>query len=222
MDVVKPGLNIRIVIEVDPMMEKISVKPSTIYEVADNLLIIAQTEPAITKLRQQITITYLVRENGRLRRRGFPAQVADLIDYSLQAGCKVKAIVAEKNGEPQPFSVRMHYRAEPTVQSRLAMYILGRKVDILDISLRGARFSHPRTLGVQPGAFVGVCLDIAGRSYDLEGRIVRIWESTSDRVRRETAFASVEFLTLGATAERALLRRIHQIERDSRPNKFSP
>jgi hypothetical protein len=215
MNSLKPGLSIRVVTDVDQMEERASVTASTIYEATDERLIIAQTEPPI-RLHQQIMITYLTREKGYLERCGFLAEAVELIDYDGNEKRGARAIVAEKRGEPRPFSVRMSYRVEPTSENRLEMYISGRKVGILDISLGGAQFSYAPEIQLPAGVVVEVGLDIGGRSYDFEARIIRTWESTDIRLRREVVFGSVEFLNMGRTAEQALLRKIQQIERKAR------
>jgi len=222
MSVLKPGLNIRVVTDIDITRETISVKVSTVYEVANDRIVIAQIEPPIAKPHGQITITYLTRENGFLERRGFPAEVAALVDYGVDEEHKVKAIVADKTGDPRPFSIRMFHRVEPTEESGIEMHVLQHQLKIQDISLRGAGFSHDRGLSVETGQVIDVCLEIGGLCYDLEARITRTWPSGDVRVIREIAYASAEFVNMSTSTQRALLRQLHQIERKSRSDEVSP
>jgi hypothetical protein len=222
MSIVKPGLNIRVVTDIDITRETISVTASTIYEVVNDRITIAQIEPPIVKPHGEITITYLTRENGFLERRGFPAEVAALIDYDVDEKHRVKAVVADKTGDACPFSIRMFHRVEPTEESDIEMQIFQHRLKIQDISLRGAGFSHDRGLSIETGQVIDVCLEIGGVSYDLEARITRTWPSGDVRMRREIACASAEFVNMSISTQRALLRKLHQIERKSRSDEVSP
>ncbi len=215
MNAMKPGLNVRVVTDVDIWQETITVRSSTVFDATGERIVIAQTEPPLTRPGQEIVITYLIRENERSVRHGFPAQLVDSIDYFLSSGERVKALLLEKKGEPRPYSTRMFFRITPTPGSHLDMFIRGQKVTIVDISLRGARLSHERDFGLQTGETVTVSLDIGQRSYKFEARITRTWESADILLRRERTFASIEFLNLSAVAQRVLLHRLQQIERES-------
>jgi len=222
MSIIRPGLNIRVVTDIDVTRETISVKASTIYEVANDRIIIAQIEPPIARPHGEITITYLTRENGFLERRVFPAEVAALVDYDVDEAHRVKAVVADKTGDPRPFSVRMFHRVEPTEESDIEMHVFQHRLKIQDISLRGAGFSHDRALSIETGQVIDICLEIGGVSYDLEARITRTWPTDDVRMRREIACASAEFVNVSTSTQRALLRKLHQIERKSRSDEVSP
>jgi hypothetical protein len=207
MSVIKPGLSIRVVTDID---------------IVDDRIIIAQVEPPITKPRGEITITYLTREHGFLERRGFPAEVAALVDYDLDEKQKVKAVAVDKTGDPRPFSIRMFHRVEPAEESDIELHVSQHRVKILDIGLRGAGFSYDRGLPIKTGQVMEFSLEVGGMSYDLEARITRTWASGDVRMRREMAFASAEFVNMSISAQRALLRKLHQIERKSRMDEVSP
>jgi hypothetical protein len=213
MKAIRPGLNIRVVTDIDPFKETISVRPSTIYDVNGERLIIAQTEPRIVRTDHEVVVTYLTNHKEE-QRRGFPAQIADIIQYELAGGQMVEALVALRKGAPGPYSVRMFHRVEPADDIPLRLFINGIHVQIVDISLRGARFRHNGELPPEAGTAVKVSIDIGPRSYDFEGHITRRWDDEDFLVRRQSTFASVEFVTLGGAAERALLHRLREIERD--------
>ncbi len=120
-------------------------------------------------------VTYLVKEKGDMVRYGFPSRVKEFIDYSLGSGHPVKAVVVEKIGDAAPYSIRMFYRVNPTTRSRLAMSVLGHRVNILDVSLGGTRFSFRKPLVLQSNEVVEMQLEIDGRFHTLEARILRTW-----------------------------------------------
>ena len=69
---IKPGLSIRVVTDIDITRETIKVKTSTVYEAVNDRIVIAQIEPPITKPHGEITITYLdTREAWILDAKGF-------------------------------------------------------------------------------------------------------------------------------------------------------
>jgi hypothetical protein len=215
MKMVRPGLNVRIVTEIDPMNETIRVRASNIYEINGDALILAQTEPPLAGFPHEVVVTYLT-GNGEAKRRGFSALVTEVINYRLAGGLEVEALAATKTGEPCPFSLRMFHRVRPTDESRLRVYVGGVRVDVLDISLRGVRFKYHKDLTLQTGHMLQISLDIGPVTYDLQGSIARTWESDEFVSWTQFGFASAEFVTIDSAVERALLRKLHQIERQSR------
>jgi hypothetical protein len=214
---IKPGLSIRIVTEVDVTRERIHVRGSIIYDVKEETAILAQTDPPILKsmLHKEVTITYLTKKNDVMVRHGFPARIVEFIDYSLNSGQQVRALMVERTGNEQPYSIRMSYRAAPTTKSELSMTIYGTVVNVLDISLGGARFSYDKSLKLEPDAIVNANIEMEGRPYSLEARILRTWYGDSEGPRHDLRFASAEFVNMSRTVEHALSRKIHEIERES-------
>jgi hypothetical protein len=218
---IKRGLSAKIVTEIDPAADRVRVGDSMVYEVWETTIVLAQTAPPIPKsmLHREVIISYLVWEKTDMVRYGFPAQVMELIDYSLNTGEQVKALVVNRTGEAIPYSIRMFYRVDPTAQSRLNMYVQNSSVNILDISLGGARFSFRKPLVLQSNAVVEVRLGIDDQFHGLKAHILRIWSGEGQGFSRHLSFASVEFLDISKTTEHALSRKIRDIERESLSKK---
>jgi hypothetical protein len=215
----KPGMNAKIVTEVDSIRELIHVRNSVIYDVNDQTITLAQTDPPVPEsmINRKVIITYLVRDKEGPVRYGLPASITDLVDdYRLMSTQIVKALVVRRKSDPVPYSVRMFFRVGPTSKSRLEMSIYEKKVNILDISLGGARFSHRRNLRLEEGEVIEVYLDIDGKPYNLHAMVLRTWESDNERLRNELALASVEFVGMPTRLEHILSRKIREIERESR------
>jgi hypothetical protein len=208
----RPGLNIRVVTDMDPLRETISVRSSTVYEVHGDHFMIAQTAPPINGTGRDLVVTYLT-GHAEGQRRGFTAQVTDIVDYELVGRQHVKALVVVRKNEPSPFSVRMAHRVAPTEDIHLRLFINEVSVEIIDISLKGARFKHSKRLPLKAGTVVNASIDFGAHTYNFKGQVGRTWESDDFMVRKQSAFATVEFTTLNATAERALLHKLRQIER---------
>ena len=223
MDLIRPGLNIRVVTEIDPIKDTIRVWASTIYDISGDTIIMAQSNPPMTAslFNYSTMITYVKKEGRKLVRYGFPVTAKEVIDYDLSNGQTVKAVLAEKKGDTRPYSIRMFHRVEPSSESTMRLFIGNREMIILDISLGGIRFGHDGTLKFNHDKIEDISLDIGGKTYALQARICRTWESPDIRSWKESHFGSAEFYNLPSTFERILVKRLHQIERDSRTRQES-
>jgi len=212
-----PGLTIRIVTGMDVPREIIFVKASIIYEVKGQTAVLAQTDPPLLTSHKDIIVTYLVRRNEVTARHGFPARIVEFIDYTLSSGKAVEAVVIEKTGEEQPYDVRMFYRVVPTGRSDLSMTIHGTPIQVLDISLGGARVSHDKSRDLQSNAVVNASIEMNGRAYSFGARVLRTWDGESEDFKLR--FASMEFTNIDKTLQYALSQKIHGIERESLPEE---
>lgn len=214
---IRPGVSTKIVIEIDPIRDKIRVGGSTVYDVQGSAIILAQIEPPITKsmAHKQVVVTYLSREKGDLIRYGFAAEVIEVIDYAITSGEQVKAVVVNRTGDCKPYSIRMFYRVGPTARSRLNMSVFNTRVNLLDISLGGVRFSYTKPLVLESDSIIDTRLEIDGRFHSVEAHVLRVWTGEGQGFDRRLSFASAEFVDLDKTMEHALSRKIHDIERES-------
>jgi hypothetical protein len=214
--VVKPGLSVRIVTELDIAKERISVKSSIVHDVKGESLILAQPDPPILKsmLGKDIFVTYLVKKGDEVARNGFPARIDEFIDYGLFSGRKAKAIVATVTGETRPYNIRMFYRVTPTGRSGLSMKVYNTPVNLLDISLGGARISHDKSLKLEARTVIEVNMEANGKPYTLKARILRTWDGTDEGFGSHLRFASMEFVDMDKTTEHVLSQKIFDIERE--------
>jgi len=216
---VRPGLSVKIVVDVDQRNGRINALNSTIYDVTPGLLILAQTEPPIksSMLNRKIVVTYLETKNGQVSRYGFSAHVLELIDqYELAPNHYARAIALNEQAEPRPYDIRMCYRVGPSSKSGLNASISGAKINVIDISIGGLRFSYDRNPTLKPDIQVEVSLAIEKAIHIIKARIIRTWEAESPRFGGARHFAAAEFLEVNAKTEQALSRKILDIERESR------
>jgi c-di-GMP-binding flagellar brake protein YcgR len=127
----------------------------------------------------------------------------------------VRAIALCKLSEPKPYDMRMCYRAGPSSRSGLDASIFGRKVNIVDISLGGIKFSYGEGLRLETDKVIEVRLEIAGEIYPVQARVVRTWRTEQERFRTDLRFAGAEFLNVSRKMEQELSRKILDIERES-------
>ena len=215
----RPGLNINIVISVDHMRETIDVDNSVIHEIRDDMLIVAQTDPPIsrTRLGQEILVTYLERLAGRMRRLGFSAIIAGFIkDYELSASVKGQAVALRVAGDAEEYNLRMFFRLEPPGGCGLQISIQGRPVNLIDVSIGGARFSYEKSVGLSVGDDVALTVLVDRRAYAVGARVLRVWDPESDRIRKTIGMASVQFIDMEAQVKNILARKVRDIERELR------
>ena len=213
---IKPGMSIKVVVGMDPRTERVFARNSTVYDANGETLVLAQTEPWITStmLDKEITVTYLEKEKGRYQRYGFSATITGFIeDYPLMSSEQVRAVEIRRKTAPTPYNIRVYYRVEPTGRNGLDVSVEQTRVSILDISLGGMRFTFDRSLELKAHNEVKVNFNIEGTTYSIDATILRVWEGENERLRREIAFASAEFLDVPGKLERALSRAIREIER---------
>jgi hypothetical protein len=221
---ITPGLNVKLVVEVDSRTERINARNSTVYDVDGERLVLAQTEPAIgsSMLHREITVTYLTREKNGLARHGFSAVINGFIDYyEVMSTREVQALAVRKMANPAPCNIRRCYRVEPTGRSGLDMSIQGKKMNILDISLGGVRFTYDAgSLELYPASVVEVRFDIGGIICKTDVAILRTWNGEDEGFRRDLFFAAAEFLNVTRTLEGELSQKIREIERDNLANEW--
>lgn len=216
---IRPGTNINIVVNVDHMRETIDVGNSIIHEVGEDILVAAQTDPPIsrTRLGQEVFVTFLDRSGGRMRRIGFPAIIAGFItDYELNPSSRVQALALRQAGDAEEYNLRMFFRLEPPGSCGLAISIRGKPVNLIDVSIGGARFSYERSSALNAGDDVTLTIVMDAMAYSIKGRILRVWEPENERIRKTIAMASVQFTDVEATVKNILARKIRDIERELR------
>lgn len=216
---IRPGTNINLVVNVDHMRETIDVGNSVIHEAGEDVLIAAQTDPPIsrTRLGQEIFVTFLDKSGKRLRRMGFPAVIAGFIaDYELNPTVRVQALALRQAGEAEEYNLRMFFRLEPPGSSGLTISIHGRPVNLIDVSIGGARFSYERSNALNAGDDIALTIVMDSAAHSVQGRVLRVWEPENERIRKTIAMASVQFTEMEARVKNMLARKIRDIERELR------
>ncbi len=221
---IRPGLSARIVTDMDVVKERILVKGSTVHDVQEPVIILAQTQPPILKsmLHKEVIVTYLIKEKGNAVRHGFTAELVEFIDYALSSGQQAKALVVKRTGPEKPYNIRRFYRVSPTGRSNISVSVFANKVNIIDVSLGGVKISYGEPLDLKPDEIVRIDLKIDERVYALEACILKTWEEDYEGARPDLRFASAEFVVMSRTAQHALSLKIHDIERESLQRETRP
>lgn len=216
---IKPGQNINIIVSIDHMREVVNVKSSVVHDVEGKRMIVAQTDPPIsrTNLGKEMFVTFIEKENSGPERYGFNAKVIEIIkDYELKSLKKAHAVIMEKTGRTEQYNLRMFYRLEPPSDCGIEISIGEGKVHLLDISIGGAKFSHEKLHPFKPNEKVKMMMEISGSKTEIEATVLRVWEPENEKIKKTLAFASIQFLDIEATLKNVLARKIRDIERDMR------
>jgi len=213
---IKPGLGVEFMFYADYAKDNFRIMRSVIYDTLDKKLILSQAQPTVlaSSLKKDIVVTYLTRERGQTARFGFPAFIVDFMrHYELASGERVSAIVIEQTGAPERFNIRLHYRLKVPSGSYLALSMENRKLNLIDISVGGGKFSCTSALSLVPHSRIRITVGSGRQRYDLEAEVLRVWSSESQRIHKDLQFATVKFLHAGHEVEHFLGKEIFRIER---------
>jgi hypothetical protein len=216
---IKAGTTVNIIVNIDYRKEIVETRNSIVHDVTDNKIIIAQTDPPIsrTKTNKEVYATYLEREGGKPARYGFPAKIVGFMkDYELASQEKTQAVVLLREGLREPYNLRMFYRLEPPSHCGIDIFVNGIKVSILDISIGGASFSHNRIYPFKVNEEAKIILVIGERASQIEAKVVRTWEPENEKAKKSLEFVSIQFLDMKGHIKNELGRKIRDVERDLR------
>lgn len=222
---IKPGLAADIVVNVDFEKELVDVRRAVVYDVIDKRIILSETSPPIARrhVGNRVAVTYSVKEKDNPVRYGFYGEIVELIrDYELASAETVVAVVVEQESDPVETNIRMFYRAEPRGDSGVALFIAGEKVNIIDISIGGAKVTHPGVHPFEHGRRVEGVLHLDGEAYDIEARILRVWQTREHHRITDMEFVTMQFLNIDSDLEDLLARKIREVEREIRFREMFP
>jgi hypothetical protein len=212
----KVGTRVDIVFENEIMKSRAHYMKALVYDLEKNKIIISQTSPALNSrfLKRRIMVTFLLSIERRVLRFGFPARLIDIItDYQIASGKNVEALIVEQYKDPEPVDFRMYFRVKPSSQSDINLFLKEEKVNLIDISLGGAKFTYPKTHLFRPGEEVMFKLIIGRDIYNLDARVHEVWSPNDNMVNRNLQFVSVEFHNLNKQLEASLGQVIIDTER---------
>jgi len=215
---ISPGSNVDIVLDFDWSEETIDVRRATVYDLDDEKIILSQTSPPIAtyNIGKRVKVTYLVREKDGPARYCVTARVAEIVrDYKLSGSETAEAIVLIGESGHERFNLRLFYRLEPPTDSGLALFLRKEKVNILDISIGGAKFTHRKDHPVKHKEILNLILQVDKQRFDVEAQVVRILP-VSGRMARKLESVAAQFLNLDMNMKDLLSKKIRDIEREMR------
>lgn len=214
---IKAGMSLDIVFENELNQTYAHYMKAVVYDLDQNFLIISQTSPALNVkfLNRRMVVTFLIQTDARVIRFGFSAKLIGFIpDYEISSGTVVEAIKIQKNSSPEPTDFRMYFRVKPPLDADVGLFIESRKVNLLDISIGGAKFTCPRReFNLRPGDTLKFKLIIGNESFDVDALIRNVSYPDAVAANRNIQYISVAFRHDDKTREMALGKAIMDIER---------
>ena len=215
---ISPGSNVDIVVDFDWSEETIDVRRATVYDLDDQRIILSQTSPPIATydIGKRVKVAYLVTEKDGPARYCITGRLAEIVrDYKLSGSETSEAIVLIQESGHERFNLRLFYRLEPQTDSGLTLFLGEEKVNILDISIGGAKFTHRKDHPVKHKEMLKLILQVGEESFDIEAQVVRVLP-VSGRMAKKLESVAVQFLNLDMNIKDLLSKKIRDIEREMR------
>jgi hypothetical protein len=168
---------------------------AVVYDSESKNIVVSQTSPPLNLyfVNRRVLITYLARSKRLVLRFGFSARLVDLLaNYELSSNKVVEALVLKQINEPQQIDYRMHFRVKPPSQSSINLYFQEKKVNLIDVSLGGAKFTYPKSHLFQYGDVLKFNLIIDSRTFEIDTRVRNV--STPEfSINKTIQFVSIKF-----------------------------
>lgn len=213
----KPGTPLDIVFENEINRPSAHYMKAVVYDSDKHFLITSQTSPALGArfLNRRILTTYLVATENRVLRFGFPGVLALIRnDYAIASGSIVEALLIKPLAEPEPTDFRMYFRVRPPSSTDLSLFLEEQKVNLLDISIGGAKFTFPRRYIFHAAETIKLKLIISGAIFHVDASVRSVRDSFAGAAARNLQHVSVEFLPADKKMEATLGKAIMEIERN--------
>ena len=212
----KIGTRVDIVFENEMNKRNAHYLKALVYDYDNDNIVISQTSPPLNRyfLNRRIRVTFLVKVEKSFVRFGFKAQLIDFItEYEISSNKCVEALVLKPCETPVKMDFRMHFRIKPPSQSNIIIFLQGQRVNLIDISLSGAKFTYPKSFLLNKGDVIDATLIIDDREFDIRARVRNIDIPYEYTTKRNIQYVSVEFEYDNIQLEVALGRAIIGIER---------
>jgi hypothetical protein len=212
----RAGMPLDIVFENEINQPNCHYMKAVIYDYDNKLITISQTSPALTRhfLKRRVLATFLARVNTRVLRFGFPAQLIDLINpYTIVSEKTVEALLLKRLAQPEPVDFRLYFRVKPPSETELRLFLEDQKVNLLDISIGGAKFIYPKRYFFLPGDAVKFKLIIGTEIFNIKASVRNVQEPDVNAANKNIQYVSVEFHLDNQKMEVSLGKAILDIER---------
>jgi len=211
-----PGSNVEIILELDELKEKIDVRRAIVHDVEGDRYILSQTSPPVrlSDIGKDTRVTRLSRRGDQLHRRGFSGKLEEILrEYPLNSSRTVQALVIRRTSGLETYNLRMHYRVRPGSEWSTRIAVDSQAVNLIDISIGGALFSHGIEHPFEHNRTVEVSYTGSdGTRHAIPAVVRRVWTPQDARCDG-IEFVAVRFTHLDKELERELAREIMELQR---------
>lgn len=221
----RPGSTSDIIVDVDFSQERIDVRRAFIYDIIGKRVILSQPSPPLASryIGSKVAVTYLIKSGDDAARYGFYGQIVEFIsEYELSSSDTVPAIVVDQKTDIEEFNVRMHFRIKPGIDSGIELSVLGSTVNIIDISIGGAKISFSKNPGIEPRKTVEGTIRIDEKVLSYQAKVLRIWDTYGTQKDVNLKYAAMQFFDMDKQLDNLLGKKIGQIEREQRYKEMYP
>jgi len=215
---IAPGSNVELILEMDVLKEKIEVRRAIIHDIEGERYILSQTTPPVrpSDLGKDARVTRLTRKGDQLHRWGFSGKLEEIIrEYPLNPSKTVLALCIRKTSPFETYNLRMHYRVRPGSEWSTRIEVDSMPVNLIDISIGGALFSHGNANPFEYNRAVQVTYTGSDGTRHLIPAVVRRAWTPHDARSSGLEFVAIRFTRLDKELERELAREIMEIQRGS-------
>ncbi|MGA1869798.1 MAG: PilZ domain-containing protein [bacterium] len=210
-----PGMNIDCAMTIDSSRESIDVRKALIYASFTDELIISQTNPPVPSywVGRKMEVTYLNKEGNTIR-RGVSCKIKEIIkDYKLTSSKTAQAIALKDISGVKDYNFRFAYRVKPLKEYDINLFTMdGKKLDIIDISGLGVRFSHGKLSQYQLNQKIVLNLEVKSKSHKIDAKV--IWKKPNQMINgEEVDYIGAQFINLDGILADKLFKIIREIER---------
>jgi hypothetical protein len=212
----KPGMAVNIIFETDFLVNTTRVLKATIFDVIDDKLIVSQTSPPILRssLNRSIQISFITHVESQPARFAASAIVTNFIaNYEMSSSLTVPALILEQKTDLEEVNIRMFFRVKSVVGSNIVVLFGPEKLNLIDISLGGAKFSHPKPNLVQPRQELNLIFVFDGRRFEVKAIVLRIWSNADADTPKPIQYLSIQFEPGQREFEYYLGKKIMMMER---------
>lgn len=217
----RPGREVNIAMSTDLVSDLIDVRASMLHDItAKGLMLLAQTAPPVMQrvVGQTIELTFLITDPdkpGHKLRVGYKTKLLKIIDnFEISDGFTDNILVVMQPDRLNPTTLRLHYRVEPhsEIPVQLRQPGGGAEFPVLDLSVGGARITHPPTMALEHGQTLDLELFSDGLILDLRCKVVRT-NMGAPASKRAPVVSALHFVDQDAETKGRLSNLINEIAR---------
>lgn len=193
---------VELIMDTDVLADQIEVRHSIIEDIdEEGRLYLAMPSPPILKSQTgtKVQVTFLSRfydvPGGRWIRVGYHTTILDVIrEHELAEGVIEPVVVVAPPKRLEASTVRMAYRLIPPDDLDLRLYLRSEEMEVglMDLSIGGAQFHHPKEVEFPIGRRIALNLLSGDIAFNLTAKVVRQGK-TYDIRGRERGVTSVQF-----------------------------
>jgi len=213
--VIKPGHSVSMIFEVDFVMTSSRVMKSMVYDIEDTRIIVSQTSPPLLRshIGRRMQLSILTRVKTRPARFAASVVITDMMnEYPMSSTLTAPAIILEQLTEMKEVNLRMFYRVKPVAGENITVLFGPEKLNLIDLSLGGAKFSHVSASLAKRGDKIDVVFVFDGDRFEVKAKVVRSWSHLETGATR-IQFYSVQFEPDQREFEYYLGKKILMMER---------